>query len=182
MSSTQHEDIARFRQAVEQLAHIQNVRTHIGMVDTICLETVVGDLCVLIVPNRSEIEVWLTSTNGNEELRYPISTLQQALGLESRALLYSSKSIDSSLQGLSSLLEDFLRQANANPQQFKRKLQLAYDEMVENSLLGDKRTSAEELWSLGRYQEAAQIYREIPSLSKIEAKRLELITSGKMPG
>lgn len=178
---TQSTDEEKIGRALEKLARIHDTSMHKTAFEALCLDTSVGDLCVLVVPNRSEIEVWLASRDNDGELRYPLATLQKALGEDNRAFLYRSSDLDICISNLTSFLGTFLQQARRNPGDLKRNLDHSYNEMVQESLAREKRTSAERLWASGLHRDAANLYEEIPNLTKVERKRLDLFRSGKMP-
>lgn len=179
--STEPNDLVSVRRALERLAREHTVSVRTSVLNAVCLETSVGDLCVLVVPNRSEIEVWLSARSDDADFRYPLVSMQQVMGNNNKAFLYNSSTLQICIADLSSFLGDFLSLASEDPEGLKLNLRKAYDEMVERSLVSEKRDSAERLWASGRYKEAAKFYEEIPQLSKVEGKRLELTRSGKTP-
>lgn len=179
--SMENADEEKIGLALEKLARIHDVPMRKTAFEAFCLDTSIGDLCMLVVPNRSEIEVWLASRANDGELRYPLATLQKALGVDNHAFLYKPADLDIFISNLTSFLGSFLQQVRGSPEDLKRSLNHAYNEMVQESLAQEKRASAERLWASGLHRDAANLYEEIPNLTKVERKRLDLFRSGKMP-
>jgi hypothetical protein len=146
-----------------------------------CLHTSVGDLCCLVVPNRSEVQIALTSTWSGWTMDYPLGVIQAAIGRESRAILYRRDSFDAVLPIVTSLIIDFLAEAQANPDGLSEKIRTEYDDMLTQSRLEEIRHRVKSLWDSGRYNEAVAAYQELPELSPLERQRIALIASGKMP-
>lgn len=170
----------RLGAALKRLAQDHKLETRSGDSGSLCLRTSIGDICALAVPFRSEIEVWLATETAGEPFNYPLSSLQAAVGRDNHGFMYSSGSLEATISQLCDFFSDFLAQLSQDPERVKENVKSAYDIMVSESLLSEKRNRAEKLWQSGDMKAAADLYEALPCLSNIERKRLEMVRSGKL--
>jgi hypothetical protein len=138
-----------------------------------CVVTPIGELCLLVVPNRSEIEVSFADETVEPKFRYPLWAVQAALGHEAHAITYDS----STGRGVSTaevLIRDFIKAAAQTPGELRTNIVSAYEATMKESAVQENRRTAERLWRAGDFAGAAELYGQMSSLTDLERKRLQL--------
>jgi hypothetical protein len=142
--------------------------------DTACVATKIGEVRVCVVPYRSEFEINFSNHLSGIKRVYPLWALQRAFGIKEHAIMYSDQTINGSIDVLKNLLVRLVLDADVSPDETLKRIAAAYDEGVLASEVRRKRSVANELWNAGNHNEAARIYEEIPDLTKLEEKRIEI--------
>jgi hypothetical protein len=166
--------------ALDEFARRHGVKLRLSDVGSLCLTTPVCELCVLVVPYRSEFEISLRAPRDGVPFRYPLFSVQEALGVNVHGIMFSNATLDGAISVLVDLVSRLLAAAEIGREQLIRRIQVSFDESVERTSLADRREMAERLWNAHQHAAAAEMYDGLPDLSAAERKRLHLLKSGKL--
>lgn len=171
---------AQVSAALEQLAKRYGKKVRVRESGLIMLSTAIGDVCVLVVPHRSEIEVTLQTATPNASDVFPLFAVQEALDLSPHAIMFGDVTLGSAVSVLMELISKLLHAADTEGEEFRQRIQDSYDKAVASAAIARKRKLADQLSAEGRFDEAAEIYEQIPDWSVAERKRFDLLRRGKL--